>query len=939
MRTRVAVSTLGWWLSIAAGCGPNLGPRWPERGPRPTEDREAVAVASEPSDEPAPFRLPSEVVPTHYALELEVDPNRDEFRGEVAIDLELANARRQIWMHGRGLREVTVYASAFGLDEPVEARWEEVDADEGVGRIVFPRSIGPGAARLRLRYTRAFDASLEGFYRVSVGEDRYAFTQFEPLAARRAFPCFDEPGFKTPFDVTLVVPEGLGAFSNAREIARSISDGWARVRFATTERLPTYLVAFAVGPFDVVEREIAPNDVRPTALSLRGLAPRGRGRELAFAMEHTPRVLEALERWFAIPYPFDKLDVVAVPDFGAGAMENAGLVTFRDTLLLLSESPPADQQRGFAFVMAHELAHQWFGNLVTMQWWDDLWLNEAFASWIETPIVEATFPELSSSTLELATQLEAFDADSLASARVIRQPIESSHDIANAFDDITYAKGASVLAMISAFVGAEAFQAAIRAYLREHARGNATTADLVRALGRDARMGSVSAILESFSTQPGIPRIAFETPECAEGDGQVHARLRVSQRRFLPVGSSASVDAIWTVPVCVTYGDQRGAVRRSCTLLSEREGALELSACPAWVWPNPGGRSYFRFAVTEPMLRALAAPLRAALVPGAQSWREGESGGAASTRDVMTLADAVIASLEAGEVDYEVAMDVLAPMTESAERFVATAPMGPLAFAREHLLSGREIASFERRARQMYASQRRRLGWGVASRSDDPETASLRASVLGFLARTARDPAVRREAMARARAFLGADRGGDGRIHPEAVAPDLLEMVLAVAGEDGALFDRMLDELTRSEDGLLRRRLLVGLSSARNPRTRDRALALALDPRLRTNEVMTPLFRQMSDPEGREHAWTWLEAHYDALVARLGPENAGYLPHLAASFCDSASAERVRSFFGPRVSDIQGGPRILASALETVALCAARAEVQRASASRLFASR
>jgi alanyl aminopeptidase len=924
-----------------SACGPSASTPDPEHGPRPDESSGADRM----TPEQAPFRLPEGVRPTRYALSLRIDPSADTFSGVADVDVVLAEATRRLWIHGRELGVSSVeITDAAGQ---TTGTWEEVDREEGMARIVAARELAPGAVHLRITYARPYDQTLEGLYHVAVGEDHYAFTQFEALSARKAFPCFDEPRFKVPFDVTLTVPASLRAFANSRELETVSVEGFTRVRFATTEALPTYLVAFAVGPFDVVEATIPANEVRTTPLSLRGLAPRGRGPELAFAMEHTPRIVEALERWFGIAYPFDKLDIVAVPDFAAGAMENAGLVTFRDQLLLLSSDPPVQQQRGFAFVMAHELAHQWFGNLVTMQWWDDLWLNEAFATWMETPIIAATFPQLSAEVLELTTQLEAFDADSLVSARVIRQPITSSDDISNAFDGITYSKGASVLAMISWFMGPEHFQAGIRQYLRTHARGNATTADLVAAL-TEGRNPNVAAILESFTTQAGIPSIAFGAVECGTEEGRPFARVAVTQSRYRPLGSTAESDATWAVPVCVTHADRGGVIQESCTFLRERSGTIEMPTCPAWLWPNPQGRGYYRFTVSAEAMRGLDAQVRAALAPARGSrrgWILGERGGVASTRDLIALADSVRAGLDAGGITYESALDALAPMATSEQRFVASAPMELLVFAHDQLLPASEHPRLERYAQRLYAPQLRRLGWGPravrgqAPPAETPETRSLRAALLAFLAHDARDPAVRREALARGRAFLGEGPGGDHRLHVDAVPSDLVEVCLIVAAEEGdaAFFERMVEELARAEDGVVRQRLLAGLGHVADDALRPRALELALDPRLRMNERFRPLSAQFADPHGREAAWAWLQTHYDRVRARVGPEYAGYLPLVTTGFCDREHAEQVRAFFGPRMADTQGGPRNLEAAVETILLCAARAEAQRESARRFFA--
>ena len=312
---------------IAPGCGG--GSSDGREGGGGSAGSETISMDVVPASDPLPSRLPDAVEPTRYTLEMTIDPSQQVFSGVARIDVTLREPTSRIWIHGQNLEvsEVTVGDHA--------ARWEVADPEEGLSRILIDGEIPAGSSTITVRYRAPFDPALEGLYRVDVGEDHYAFTQFESIAARKAFPSFDEPRFKTPFDVTIVAPAALGAFATSSELERTEEGAMARHHFAVTERLPTYLVAWAVGPLDVVEGTIPANEIRATPLPFRGLAARGRGPELSFAMEHTPEIVAALERWFGTPYPFDKLDIVSVPDFAAGAMENAGLVTFREVLLLL----------------------------------------------------------------------------------------------------------------------------------------------------------------------------------------------------------------------------------------------------------------------------------------------------------------------------------------------------------------------------------------------------------------------------------------------------------------------------------------------------------------------------------------------------------------------------------------------------------------------------
>jgi alanyl aminopeptidase len=869
-----------------------------------------------------PFRLPPDVVPTRYTLTMGIAPTQERFTGVADIDVRLGSRTAAIWIHGQNLVVSEVTAHESGRD-PIAGRWEAIDGDHGVARIVLDRPVGPGAVRLHLVWTAPFDRALEGLYRVEVSDESYAFTQFEPLAARKAFPSFDEPRFKTPYDVTLVVPSGSRAFANSREIESvELPNGMRRIRFATTEPLPTYLVAWAVGPFDVVEATVPPNDIRRTPLRLRGLAVRGRGGDLGFAMEHTPRILAALEQYFGTPYPFDKLDIVAVPDFAAGAMENPGLITFREPLLLLAPDAPFAQQRGFASTMTHELAHQWFGNLVTMAWWDDLWLNEAFATWMVTAIIDQVFPEMNAQVSALMNAIQAFRADSLATARRIRNPIETTHDIHNAFDTITYSKGASVLAMFEHWLGRETFQRGIRRYLRDHAHGHATAEDLYAALAAESGR-EVRTPMESFLLQPGVPWVEASL-DCTEGQP---ARLVLSQRRYLPIGSRAPAEGIWQIPICARYG-VAGSVRESCMLLGEARGLMELEggACPEWVLPNAGGIGYYRWTLPEEQLARLLRP---------------DTLTALGVRDRIAIADSIQAGFAAGQLSFRAAVQALEPFADSTDRFVALAPIEILRFARNYLLeTDAQREAYRAYAMRLYGNQLRRLGWGPRSRTaEDGEQRMLRAAVLSFLALSARDPGVRREAERRGRAWAGQGaRQQPGEIHADAVSSDLVDLALTVAAQEGGApffetLDRLLD---RTQDAVTRNHLLAGLSNVDDDDLRPRALALALDRRLRLNEVFSPLMGQSGDPEGREVAWSWLQANYDALVERIGPAYAGDLPSMASGFCTETRAAEVRTFFEPRVEATEGGPRNLANAIESIELCAARAAAHRDEAQRFF---
>jgi cytosol alanyl aminopeptidase len=876
----------------------------------------AAPVATQPSAAPQAIpvtRLPSGVRPLSYGLELLVFPKRERFSGRVRIAVQLDAPTQTVWMHGKGLSVTTVIAHWPGRASQ-SGSYHQVN-EEGIVALHFAQPLPAGQGVVELIYDAAFDRDLKGLYRVDVGGDSYAFTQFEPTFARQVFPCFDEPAFKVPFDVWLTVPAGDTVASNTEIVAQEpAAEGGKRVRFATTPPLPTYLVALTVGPLDVVEAPaVPPTPERPKPLPLRALAVRGKGSLLAHALADTARLLPAFEAYFGGPYPYSKLDLVAVPDFGAGAMENAGLITFRDYLLLIDPAQATEGQlRASASVISHELAHHWFGNLVTMRYWDDLWLNEGFATWIGQRTVAALYPEHKADLALLGAAHGAMDADSRVSARVVRQPIASSHDIANAFDTITYNKGAALLSMFERYLGPATFQRGVREYLRAHAWGNASTEDflgrLSAAAGQDLTPG-----FSSFLTQVGVPLLAAEVA-C---DGP-RAELRLRQGRYVPLGSAATAQGRWQLPVCVRYeGD---GIREQCAVLASESAALPLegAGCPTWLMPNAEAAGYYQFALAPADLAKLR-----------------DHAAKLSVRERYALVDSLLAAFDSGALPGRDVLAALPAFVGDAERSVATAPMGLLRKLRRDVVEEARRPAIEAWIRKLYQPLAKRLGFHAGA-TDDGDTKLLRGEVLYFLADIGRDSATRKQAARLGEQYLGADDG----LHPEVVPAEVADLAVRmyVAEGDAARWEAVYERFKRSDDAVLRGRLLRALAAVRDGRS-ARALGLCLDPALRVNETLVPLREQLADAQTRTAAWAWLEANFDALAARLSLSNMGSVPALASVFCDDASASRVQAFFEPRVHGMSGGPRSLASATEAIRLCAASATAQRQSVQAFLSER
>src|SRR5664279_2797220 len=536
--------------------------------------------------QPPTLRLPADAVPTRYAAELWIDPSKDTFKGKVEIRISWKGESDTLWLNAKELAiESASAVPATGPTEAIPAEASAVGTD--FVRIHFQRNLPAGEYDVTLAYTGRLDLKdTEGLFRQREGDDWYVFSQFESIFARRAFPCFDEPGFKVPWQLALHVPKSLVAVSNTPVHSETDEGGrMKKVLFEETKPLPSYLIALGVGPFDIVPAGKAGRNRVP----IRIIVPKGRGAEARWAVESTGPILELLESYFDAPYPYEKLDHLVIPQtVGFGAMENAGLVTYASNLLL---AKPSDEtigfRRAYASVCAHETAHQWFGDYVTTAWWNDIWLNEAFATWMGSKIVDRWKPEWAWAVQRASARTGAMDQDSLVTARRIRQPIEGNDDIVSAFDGITYQKGAAVIEMFEGWVSPEGFRQGVQRYLKTHAWGNATADDFVSSIAEATKTPAVVPAFRSFLDQPGVPLVTAELV-CTGGA----PRLLLSQKRFLPTGSTGSTKETWQVPVCARAGDPGTA--KVCTLLTQASGELPLpGACPSRVLAN-AGNGYYR---------------------------------------------------------------------------------------------------------------------------------------------------------------------------------------------------------------------------------------------------------------------------------------------------------------------------------------------------------
>ncbi len=852
-------------------------------------------------------KLPGDVTPTHYRLDFEIDPSAERFIGRAEIDVTLESSTPHIWLHSSGLDIDSVAVIAAG--DRVGAQFEQAEG-QSVGRVIPQRALESGNATLEFEWSAALGDSLDGLYRVRSGGENYVYTQFQALSARAAFPSFDEPRFKTPFDITITVPAKDEVISNAplRRL-ELVGKTHKRAIFETTEALPTYLVAIAVGPFDIVEvGPLPPNAVRARTVPLRGIASKGQGEKLHYALTHTPAIMELLEDYFGIPYPYAKLDLVAVAEFRSWGMENVGAIFYRDDKILIGETPSNYQLQAFVQLHAHELAHSWFGNFVTPAWWNDIWLNEAFATWMAAKITHAWRPETFDNRRTARGARRAMWNDRFVSARQIRQPIKDDDDIGNAFDAITYSKGGAVLGMVEKYMGEEVFREGVRLFMRRYAHGVATADDFFDALADTVGDPSVTRAFRSFIEQPGIPNVQVDWACAADGS----ATVALSQKRALPLGSMGDPAQVWALPMCLAYGQdsERG---RSCILMDEPEMTVSLNSktCPVWILPNEDAASYLQMTVPKAGWDGLIANIDA-LRP---------------VERVYMMRD-LVAAYDKGNATTAQVLEAARILALAQEWDVAQAPIQALRNIKNFALPRDKRAAFQNIMQDIYRPALERFDLsdaGLAKDEKDGELALLRGEVLWFMAHDALKSDLRATLSRLGQAYLG--NGTDDSLQREVLHPDLVRSALSVAVADVGLplTEALIKRLAITENANLRANIVHALGFQTDPVLAKRVREYIMEP-----DTPKLVARNLLRGQGRrvDNAPALLEfitTRYDELIERLPKREQWWMVWRLSALCDAASAQRVKKFF----TEKGGSPRALANVLEQIEICAATVAAQR----------
>jgi len=851
-------------------------------------------------------RLGDNVVPTKYDIELTVDPSQTMFSGNVSIDVQLSESTSSIWLHGKDLDVSEVYLTDSG-SKRIEASYEQ-KLDSGVALLILEQPVAAGEASIHFRYSAAFNTSANALFKVERGGKHYAVTQFEPIAARNVFPGFDEPGFKVPFDLALITRATDVAITTTPEAsAESLADDLVKHVFETTRPLPTYLIAIAVGPYDVVDYGMIPaNSVRHREVALRGIAAHGQGEKLSYALNNTDGILSVLEEYFGTPYPYKKLDIIAMPESFGGAMENVGAITYDEYLILMDENAPLGQRRAYTAVHAHEMGHMWFGNLVTPEWWNDIWLNESFATWIMNKAADGYWPEGEFDRDTLKGALGAMSGDSLAAARQIREPVDRNEQIGDAFDGITYQKGGGVLAMLERYVGEEHFQAGVRLHMDRHQDGTATAEDFISSVAEGSDRTEIEAAFKSYIEQPGVPLMSVSMI-CNDG---VSPRLEVRQARYAPLGSSIDPGAgEWQVPFCIAYDD--GAERKSsCTLITEREQTIELDAnsCPSGVMPNADGAGYYRFALDEDGWQDLIA----------------NSAGLAA-EEALVLADSLDAAFRADRVSAATYLSGMAALVNHDTWDVVDAAMTYLESITA-IIENNRLPAVEQALLSIMKPRFEMLAGTSGSGNE-----LLQQRMQRFLIVIAKDQAMREPLARQAALRLGLDGDPD-----PAAAPDSeLETIFSIGVQDlgQTFFDLLIAEAISSQNPAFRNAATGALARAEDPVLVQQLQAAVLAGDFKGTEMLGIVFRQMIRAKTTELTYAWIRENVAAVIESI-PETfrSSTLPAFGSAFCSADRADEWQDFVVSHADSLPGYERSLEQATESIRLCAA---LRKASANEL----
>jgi alanyl aminopeptidase len=798
-------------------------------------------------------------------ITLKVDPDSPVFSGETAITIDVTKATDTIGFYQKDLNIQQAYLSKGDTRIPLTVTSHEYEIQHAKAN----QNITANRYTLHIVFDGKFNTTSDGMYLSKFEGLNYVFTQFEDMYARRAFPSFDEPGFKIPYQVTIMSPEKHTVLSNTLVKKRTLKDGWQTVEFNKTKPMPSYLVALAVGELDSYD---IPN------LSVPGkiYTPKGQAQRTKFAAKNTAGILQNLERYFGTPYPYEKLDFIAVPNFTFGAMENAGLVTYRSSLLLLEDEPRLAEQSSTLNVIAHELAHMWYGNLVTMAWWDDLWLNEAFASWMASKVMMDLYPE--QNFKGRLVQEGAFGADASPTVRPVKKVVKSQTDVMDGLG-LNYSKGESILQLIESMVGEKAFQKGIQTYMKNNAWKNAQADDLWEVLSTVADF-DVPAMMKTYLEQPSYPLVEF----AANGE--------VSQSRYHLKGAEVEPQT-WIVPLAIRY-KKNGKVSRTNLFLNEAKTTVSELAEADWIFPNENAMGYMRWKVSTEQLSALLKDMSVLNV-----------------REKKSLLYNIEALFSAGEIELGEMMAAMDALVDDSDPMIGRAVVATMNDFL-YLVDVNNNAMFGKFVAKKLTPWFERLG--VVDQPDDStDTTRLRGSVYGMLSRYANTPQVEQVSTELANKYLA-----DPTSVPRSIATRALRNMARFSEQDW--FTKLKDHYVSHSDANTRgtiSRAMIFINENKIEKTLDFALSEHVSPA----NTITSVYAAMSGLDDHTMFYAWLDKNFAALSKKMPAYHMARMPEYFSTSCDADNIKLAEKFFADKKVNFEGMARSYDIAIYSAKQC------------------
>jgi len=823
-------------------------------------------------------RLPQDVVPQNYNLTFTPDLASATFTGDETIQVTLQKPTSSITLNSAEIQFQKVTITQNGNSQDARAG---LDAEKEQATLSVPAQLAAGPASIRIQFSGILNDKLRGFYLAQTRQRRYATTQFESTDARRAFPSFDEPAIKATFDIALVVDKGDTAISNGRIVSDTPGPGQGKhtLKFSPTPRMSTYLVAMAVGDFQCNEGEADGIPVRVCGTPDK--KPLG-----VVALRYAEEILKYYNQYYGIKYPYGKLDVVGLPDFEAGAMENTAAIFYRESLLFIDDKNSAVQSHADVFlVLAHEMAHQWFGDLVTMKWWDNIWLNEGFANWMEKKPMQVLHPEWNALLEAVKGTDQALHVDSLRSTHPIRAKAETPEEINELFDSISYDKGAAVMRMIESYVSPEVFRRGVNSYLRKFQYSNATAEDfwstMAQASGRP-----VDRIMPTFVNQPGEPLVKVKaeclTPPAQKSVAggkrrrsrkpvQPHPKTEItlSQQRFLSDGAADAGNPLWLIPVCIKSGDNRPF----CQLIGEKQQVVPVVGCSNWVFTNANAVGYYRTQYEADNFKKLTDVAMTGL----------------TTAERMSLVNDESALVEAGKEKIGSLLDLVSALSSDQESAVVDSYSLTLDAIDHYLVTDADRETYHAWLRATFRPMMAKVGWSPKP-GESEDMHGLRAGVVEILGKYAQDPDAIRESTRLARQYLQ---------DPNSVDPTMAESILKVAASagDSALLDEYLNGMRRLTAPEQYYNVGQALSEFRGPQLVERVLQLAVSPESRNQDAPHLIAGVLANPSNQVVAWQWVKSHWPDVEKKITMSSGGEIILASSAFCDATHRDDVQRFF------------------------------------------